>query len=239
MNLALAAVQDQLEFYRASAAGGELASLLLDVSAELKMCEVSPEKLGKTAGRLPQGALSRKLREVSLILSAYDALVARSFLDPLDDLTRVLSLLREHRFFQNAFVAVDSFAAFTVQEYQILRVILEQSRETVVSLCTDSLHDEDGGTGLFSLVKDTARRLRTLARESGVPVSVPEVLAPGKRFHTSGLRLLEDNLYRTQRQTGEEQDCACIYRAANIYEEASFVSATIRRLVMEAGIPLC
>ena len=33
MNLALSAVQDQLEFYRASAAGGELASLLLDVSA--------------------------------------------------------------------------------------------------------------------------------------------------------------------------------------------------------------
>ena len=235
MNLALSAVQDQLEFYRASAAGGELASLLLDVSTELKMCKVSPEKLGNTAGRLPQGALSRKLQEVSLILSAYDALVARSFLDPLDDLTRVLPLLREHRFFQDAFVAVDSFSAFTVQEYQILRVILEQSQETVVSLCTDSLHGEDDGTGLFSLVKDTARRLRALARESGVPVAVPEVLAPGERFHTSGLRLLEDNLYRTQRQTGEEQDCACIYRAANIYEEASFVSATIRRLVMEQG----
>lgn len=236
MSLALSAVQDRLEFYRRSAASGELVSLMLGVSSELKLCAVSPEKLGETAGRLPEGALSRKLREVSLILSAYDAMVAQSYLDPLDDLTRALPLLRENGFFAGALVAVDSFTAFTVQEYQLLRVILEQSEETVISLCADSLDDPDGGIGLFSLVKRTGKQLRTLARESGVPVAAPVVLPSGARFQCEGLRVLEENLYRPRRESLSGADCACVYRAASPYEEAAFVSATIRRLVMEEGL---
>ena len=236
MSLALAAVQDRLEFYRRSAASGELVSLMLAISSELKLCAVSPEKLGETAGRLPEGALRRKLREVSLILAAYDAMVAQSYLDPLDDLTRALPLLRENGYFRGAVVAVDSFTAFTVQEYQLLRVILEQSQETAVSLCADSLDDPDGGVGLFSLVKRTGKQLRTLARESGVPVAAPVVLAPGARFQSEGLRVLEENLYRAKREPLPGAACAAVYRAAGPYEEAAFVSATIRRLVMEEGL---
>ena len=235
MSLALSAVQDRLDFYRRSAAGGELVSLMLAISSELKLCAVSPATLAEAAGRMPEGALSRKLREVSLILSAYDAMVAQSYLDPLDDLTRALPLLREHGFFRGALVAVDSFTAFTVQQYAILRVILEQSEEMAVSLCADSLDDPDDGVGLFSLVKRTARQLRVLAREIGVSVAAPVVLPPGARFACEGLRGLEENLYRARRQSFPGTDCATVYRASGVYEEAAFVASSIRRLVMEEG----
>ncbi len=236
MSLALSAVGDRLDFYRRSAASGELVSLMLAISSELKLCAVAPESLTSAAGRLPEGALRRKLREVSLILSAYDAMVAQSYLDPLDDLTRALPLLRENGFFRGSVAAVDSFTAFTVQEYAVLRVLLEQSEETAVSLCADSLHDPEDGVGLFSLVKRTGRQLRSLAREAGVPVAAPVVLDPGARFRCEGLRVLEENLYRPARDTLSGADCAAVYRAATRYEEAAFVASTIRRLAMEEGL---
>lgn len=232
MSLALDAVRDQLDFYRRGAESGELAALMLQISTELKMCAVSPEDLRRTAARLPEGALRRKLQEASLILAAYDALVAQSFLDPLDDLTRAKPLLRENGFFRGAFAAVDSFTAFTMQEYEILKILLEQGEETAVSLCADGLEDPEDGVGLFSLVKRTGRRLRGLAREAGCPVAAPVLLPSGARFASPGLRALEGALYRPGREPFPGEDGAVLYRAASRYGEADFVSAEIRRLVM-------
>ena len=215
MSLALDAVRDQLDFYRRGAESGELAALMLQISTELKMCAVSPEDLRRTAARLPEGALRRKLQEASLILAAYDALVAQSFLDPLDDLTRAKPLLRENGFFRGAFAAVDSFTAFTMQEYEILKILLEQGEETAVSLCADGLEDPEDGVGLFSLVKRTGRRLRGLAREAGCPVAAPVLLPSGARFASPGLRALEGALYRPGREPFPGEDGAVLYRAAS------------------------
>ena len=55
-----------------------------------------------------------------MILEAYDALVAQSYVDPLDDLTRLKALLEQHTLFKGCVVALDSFQSFTVQEYQII-----------------------------------------------------------------------------------------------------------------------
>lgn len=234
MSLALEQVKDQLRFYRKNADSAELVGLMLSVSAEFKMCGISPSDMERTAQELQQDSLKQKMTELSMILSAYDALVAQSYVDPLDDLTRLKKVLLNHSFFEGYTVALDSFQSFTVQEYDIIRLILERADDLYVTLCTDGLDDPEHGTGLFSLVRRTGKNLMWLARESNVDIAAPVKLESGRRFQNAALAALEAGVYR-----GEHKPCDCdcenvvLYEAENAYDEAAFVAATIRRLVME------
>ena len=234
MSLALEQVRDQLSFYRKSAESTELIGLMLSASTELKMCDVSPKELEQTARSLPQGTLKQKMGEISLILSAYDALVAQSYIDPLDDLTRLRSVLQEHNFFAGYTVALDSFQSFTVQEYHIVDLILSQAEDLYVTLCADQLDDPECGMGLFSLVRRTAKNLIRMAKQNNVKVAAPEVLKSGRRFENPALAAIEAGVYRFGRSEAfAENGAVTVYEAKNAYDEAAFVASTIRKLVIE------
>ncbi len=234
MSLAIEQVRDRLEIYRKNAESTELVGLMLSISAELKMCAVGPEQLEKAADRLQQGTLRRKLREISLILSAYDALVARSFLDPLDDLTRLKNMLARRDFFSGWTVMVDSFQSFTVQEYEILALMMRQADEVRVALCANGLGGPEDDSGLFALARRTAKTLMRLAARDGVRVAPPQVLEPGRRFRNPALAALEAGAYRPARDvySGPSGGVA-VYEAKNRYDEAAFVCAAIRNLVIQ------
>lgn len=234
MSLALEQVKDQLRFYRKNADSAELVGLMLSVSAEFKMCGIQPSDMERTASELREDSLKQKMTELSLILSAYDALVAQSYVDPLDDLTRLKKILQRHSFFEGYTVALDSFQSFTVQEYDIIHLILAQADDLYVTLCTDGLDDPEHGMGLFSLVRRTGKNLMRLARQNNVKIAAPVKLESGLRFQNPALAALEAGVYRGRHQ---ECDCDCgnvvLYEAENAYDESAFVAATIRRLVME------
>lgn len=237
MSLALEQVKDRLEFYRRNAESEDLVGLMLGVSAEFKMCALSAETIAETAERMPRGTLKRKMTELSLILSAYDALVAQSYIDPQDDLTRLRETLLSHPYFQGCTVAVDSFQSFTVQEYGILEQILVQADHVTVTLCADHLDDPEQGMGLFSLVRRTGKNLIRLAKRNGIPVAAPVVLKSGTRFHSPALAALEEGVYRPSRTAWEGGcDAAAVYEARNAYDEAAFAASTIRNLVMNQGM---
>lgn len=235
MSLALEQVREELTLFRKNADSAELIGLLLSASAEFKMCAVSPEDLSRAAEMLPEGTLRRKTKELSLVLSAYDALVAQSYINPQDDLTRLKRALQEHRFFEDYIVMIDSFQSFTVQEYDVIGLILEQAAEVRVALSTDGLDDPEQGMGLFSLVRRTASNLIRLANLNRAKVLPPAVLKSGRRFHNPELRALEQGVYRPAHIVCHVGDCNAVhlYEAADGYDEAAFVGATIRRLVMQ------
>ncbi len=234
MSLALEQVKDQLTFFRKSAENTELIALMLSASSELKMCGVTPPELSQAARSVPQGTLRQKTEELSLILSAYDALVAQSYIDPLDDLTRLAAVLREHDYFDGYTVFLDAFQSFTVQEYQIIQIILNQSEDLYTALCADKLDDPEQGMGLFSLVRRTGKQLIRMAKQSGVRVAAPEILESGRRYEAPALAAVEAGAYRFGRSpSAYSADGVTIYEAKNAYDESAFVAATIRNLVLE------
>ncbi len=234
MSLAVEQVRDQLEVFQKNAESTELVNLLLQISAELKMCEITPEKLDGTAQNVPQRTLQKKMREIALILSAYDALVAQSYIDPLDNLTRLKNILVQHDFFHGYTVMVDSFQSFTVQEYGILEAILRQADEVHVTLCGDGLAGSDAG--LFAIGRATAKRLLRIAAENGVKAAVPLQLKAGRRFQNPALTALEAGAYRPAREVYSES-CSgvAVYEAKSRYDESAFVCAMIRNLVKDKG----
>lgn len=234
MSSAVAACEEHLEVYASAARSGRVTDVMLTAVNEMKMCGIAPRDLSYTAARLGERGLGRKLRELSLIYETYDSLVEASYLDSRDDLTRLAEALEHSDFFAGCTVGVDSFEGFTAQELKVLTQILRRAEKVAVSLCTDGL-DRDG-TGLFALVDRTRRRLTQAAEENGVPVLPPVWLTGAPRFQNENLKLLEAQLFCAE-ETLTSEDCAgiTVFQARDVFEEAEFVAASIRRLVMEEG----
>lgn len=232
MSLAVESVKDTLQYYRRSAEGIELVHLLLDANAEFHSCGIGPEDLRTAAAQTESPALRQKLMELAQILAAYAALVAQDWIDPQEDLDRAAATLQSHPFFADAVVFVDGYQSFTKQQYAVLRPILRQAAEVTVSLCADRLDDPERGMGVFSIVKQTAATLLRCAHEEGVPVAAPEILPPGARFLSPDLAAVEARVYRSAPLPA---DCSAqhvtLYAARDVYDEADFTAATIRRLL--------
>lgn len=232
MASAIEACQDRLEVYASAAKGGRVNDVMLTAVNEMKMCGISPGDLLETARTLGDRGLGKKLRELSLLYDTYDGLVAASYLDSRDDLTRLAQALETSGFFQGYTVAVDSFEGFTAQELAVLTQILRRADQVVVSLCTDGL--DTTGTGLFALVDRTRRRLSAAAQENGVRIQPPVMLTGAPRFQNENLKLVEAQLFcGGETMTSQDHEGIQVFEARDPYEEAEFVAATIRRLVTE------
>lgn len=236
MSLALEEAQDHLELYARHKESSALAAKLLDLVAECRQCAVTPADLHRVAGKLPDSVLRRKMHELSLILETYDTLLARSFLDDQDDLTRLNDALLDHPFFQGRIVAIDAFKSFTVQEQHILSRILSQAQEVYLTLCEDELMDRQNGMGLFSPVQRTAQRVISLAKRQNVPVASPIVLEIPHRFHSEALKALEQGVFRPEaeafpQKTGDILLCTAQDKAS----QCDFVARTAKRLLREEG----
>ena len=144
-----------------------LASLLATAD-ELKSCCVPPELLVQ-AGEGAPGPEGDKLRDLGLILGEYDALTARTALDPRDRLTRAAEKLRICRWAEGKDIWLDGFTDFTPQQGEVLRLLMAQAHSVTAALTCDRLEDDEGGTGIFSPARRTAHALLRLARAEGVP----------------------------------------------------------------------
>jgi len=233
MSLALEEVKEHLQFYVSRSE--ELIPLMLSMSAELKVCAVSPTVLIETADHAENDTLKQKMKEVGLILSAYDALVAQSYLDPLDDLQRLKITFTEHAFFTDYHIYIDSFKGFTQQEFDLIELMMIQAQQVTVSLTCDTL---DSGTGadVFARVRHTAHVLIRLARQNHVQICAPVMLQFGIRFASEALKQAERQLFRPiQTPVHLEPQCISLYCGDTIYSEAAYIGAAIRNLVMDEG----
>lgn len=152
MSRALEMTAGQLSLYTRHTADPEYISSMLSMLSELKQCAVTPLALEKTAKALPKGTLAMKAQELSLIYGAYEALLGHTYLDPLDDLTRLAEVLPESGLLKGALLFVDAFKGFTAQEMQVLSALLNIADTVTVTLCTDTLDDTAQGLGRFSPV---------------------------------------------------------------------------------------
>ena len=162
---------------------------LLGAVDELKTACVTPDALEATAARCP-GYLGDKLRDLALVLAAYDAVTAQGHADPTDRLTRLAeripaSALGAH----GALFYLDGFTDYTRQELAVVRALLETGADVTVCLTLDAL---SGGSEIFGAAQRTARVLLGMADDCGVPATVEACPA---RAADTPLRVLEQQLF--------------------------------------------
>lgn len=236
MGLTLSTISSQLDYYSGKQTTTSFIEHLLDAVKEFKLCSITPEMLSRAALRT-DGILRQKLSELSLILGAYEAIVAQTALDPMDDLTRLWEQLGEHHFFNGATVIIDSFRSFTGQELNVISRILGQAEKCVITICAENT-DNSTKDGLFATSLKTANSLKALAAEHGIKVLPSVVLSERRRFVSPALAAIEHGIYRYDNRPApyaEPTKDVVIYEAESRYGEMEFCARECRRLLREEG----
>lgn len=231
MRAAVKETESSLTVYRHPSRKSSFLSGLIATADECKSCRVAPAQLLETADWVG-GLAGDKLRDLGLILGAYDALTQRVAADPRDRLTRLAQAISESGWPSGQDVWVNGFTDFTPQELLVLQRLLEQGNSMTVALTCDSLDGEEDD--IFAAARKTAHMLLRAAKAAGVPSRVEVRSETGGR--APALLHLEKNLFA---RPGEiwEGDCPeiSLFAAESPRAEVEYAAAVILKLVREQG----
>ena len=116
MNRAFKAIKDKLQIWGKYVNSMNFTSNIITAITEFKTASVTPEDIEAVADKVSSNYLKLKLQDISLIYSAYNAILGNVFLDPVDDLARLNEKLLSYRYFEGKNVYIDSFKNFTGQQ---------------------------------------------------------------------------------------------------------------------------
>lgn len=237
MSLAAQEVRDKLDLYGKSCGKTAFLETLVQTCGEFKTAGITCERLEGFVKTCGDTALKRKLGELSVIYSAYQALIERGYTDADDDLIRACELLENNCFFKGYTVFVDGFAAFMAGELEFLGHILSQSADVYFAFTADGVLDESKGMGVFSAAKSAMNRLSRMAGSLGVEVGEPELLAEPYRFLKPELKHIAICFGQPAAPVynADYSNALAVRAASDIYGELDFVAAEILRLVRDEG----
>ncbi len=235
MKIALRELGDSLTVYRRQSGRTSFVSTMLETVEELKSSGTSPEGLALAAQEMEDRQLAAKLRDISAVYAAYQAIVDRDYDDPLDDIARAASLAEDYRYFRGMTVFIDGFDFFSPPERRLIELMEEQAWQVTVALCADGLA-VSGETDLFFSQKRTARRLLSHVREHGGEAKAPEQLTENRRTSVPVLQWVEELLSGEETEpVADTAGLRCV-QCRDRYGEARFTAAEICRLIREEGL---
>ncbi|MBQ8005544.1 MAG: exodeoxyribonuclease V subunit gamma, partial [Clostridia bacterium] len=211
----------------------EFSAMMLSQIEEFKAYGISPTALERAADKAQEKTKTKaKLEDMSLIYAAYSAALASFGAgDASDDIAKLAEKLREHDFFQNTNVYIDSFTSFTASEEQVLLQIMRTANSVSIALCIPCEGEKSGLQ--FECVAGTLGRIERLAEKCACPIE-RTVLRGNRRTKNNALLYLSENIWSFNSDVFDE---ACegieLIKCTNTYEEAEAACTAISKLVRE------
>lgn len=210
--------RDELTLFHQSSRRPGFAAQLTSTLRELRAWRITPDDLQRAAERFqspgepetedsgeigterpahftveePGSLLAAKLRDLALVYTDFLAYLQHRFTDPDGALDEAADWIPLSPFLEGADIWVDGFASFTGQEIHVLRALWRKARSVTIALCLDpALIDKPWtDTDIFAPTLATYHRLSELAREDGVTIEPPLILAPKAMPRFTGAPLL-------------------------------------------------
>ncbi len=209
-------VKDALEFVKTFAANG-----------------IAPEALNDAIPSLSEN-IQDKAGDISLICGEYFRLLAQQgYKDGESDILTASAKAKEHGFFKDTHIFIDEFKSFTPDEYEMLRIMIEDCADCTVCITTEDTVPTE--YTVFESADRTLSKLTFYAKDYGAEIN-RTALDGYPRFAAEELEFLSRSILRPKREkyTGS-CEAVKVYTAADPYSEADFVCAEIKHLVMEKG----
>lgn len=233
MSLALEELTEKLSLL-SSKGNKSLVDVMLQTVSDLKKSSVTSNELRGASKLVEDETLKTKLNETALISDTFDALVSQSYIDPMDDLTRLNDILLKNNILKDYTIIFDGFSGFTMQQLNVVRNLMRDCTATYFTLTLDPL--TDGSEEVFTTSQQTYKILKEYAKRDGVDIKVPIKLTDLHRFKNDELALLEQNIFRTHIEPLEiVPENICVYNAVDMYDECEYVAGKIKHLVIEKG----
>ena len=225
-------VPQELRAYGDLSTNPEFLAEIIEAIDEFKRCCITSGDLMTASGKT-EGRLSEKLKELSLLMSAYDAICENGHRDPREKETVLLEQMADGDFAEKHVFYIDGFPDFTRQHMEILDHVIRFSPQVTISInCpADRFLTGDAGTpefvGLaFEKAHATAMEILQIARRAGVPCTV-EPVAP----HETPLEPLRQRLFQGNLDGICLEKQVRVIHADGIYDECVAAADRIMELV--------
>ena len=225
--------QDNLKFFSSLKTRKSVLELMLHSLSEWKKDNITPEMINSACETIKNETLTRKLGETSLVLEAHDAILSGTYIDPLDNLNRLNSILSDSTLFEDYTIVADSFSGFTYQQLEVLTTLMRRSKDFYVTL---NLDPDYKNSDVFFTTNRTYKLIKRMAKRCGIDINPDIILAERVRSSIDEFSFLEkyalkvnDNVYDKTTENIET------FIASDIYREAGFVARRIKSLVVDSG----
>ena len=222
---------DGLTYFRRMSSRNGFAEEALKLISDMKRSGVMPEKLDECS-LLFDDRLRDKSHDIAAVYLEYQHLMEdHGFKDHLDNIREAAKAAVLHRYFEKKNVYLDEFESFTGDQYEMLRVIISSAENVVITLRTDNVNA--GKFTLFETVNNTFRQLTDICRETGQKYTVTPC-GKSYRFRSADLEYLSSHIMRSVRPAPEnapKPENIHIFEARDMYGEAEYVCACIKRLI--------
>lgn len=223
------------EYHRTNNDDIALAEAMLATYKELSASGIAFDSLEQICDSIPNSSTSGKLKDITLVCSAYSSLINDTYSDTNSELSRLAILLETTRCFDNTNVYIDGFSSLTGLEHKIVKAIMAQSANCTISIgipaptyqgidtlsikrCSDALRRDCASLGV---------KTETITLSENHRTKCPELIYLSKKLwmmNNSENLCSESNVDETIE----------LFRAADIYDECEFAAARIRELI-ESG----
>lgn len=231
MAAAARSVPQELRAFGSVATNPEFLAQIIDAVDEFKRCCISAGDL-MTAAEKTEGRLSEKLKELSLLTAAYDAICQNGRRDPREQETVLLEQMADGDFAENHVFYIDGFPDFTRQHMQILEHLIRFSPQVTISIncpadriLTGDMSGDDFVGLAFEKAHATAMEILRIARTAGVACRV-EALAP----NPTPLEPVRQKLFQGSLE-GVALEEVKVLRADGVYDECVAAAERIMELV--------
>ncbi len=205
----------------------KLASLIRD----FKFASATPDIIAEASKEIG-GSCGAKLKDISIVMSAYDALISDKFIDPSDFMTRLYESLRDFQYFKGKTVYFDAFTGFTEQQYKIIERVIEQSEDVTFSFATDNYKNED--INVFYNINSAIKRIKSIAVSRGVKENEPLILDTF-HYNNPNLKELESLMVGERKEATPDNDGIRLISCKNPREEAVATATLIKNEVRQQG----
>ena len=216
------------EYSTSDASDFSLTQKMLSATQELKAYSISPMKLDSVCTKIDESSpLYKKMRDISLVYSAYTNQLNEYYSDTSDDISKAINTLENKDFFKGTSVYLDSFAGFTKQEFEFISKINEMCDELYITIPLPSPNDN-------SIHLDSVKQTVTGIKKHLKNTKFDEVFLTETHNTTSPqLQYLQKNIWNFEAQSfnGENDFSISNYLCETPYSESDLVASEICKAV--------
>lgn len=189
-------LQNQKEELKFLGKSKENIDLILKEITEFKKHNITVQKISENICNIQDVNLQGKLQDINKIYEMYEKNIKDKYIDEDDILTKLSKKISESKMFDNSIIFVDEFSGFTMQEYSIIKEILQKAEQVNLNICADSLETNTmPETDIFYNNKLFANKVIKIAEDLNIKIENPVFLEQNKRIKNEELLHLEKNIY--------------------------------------------
>ena len=205
--------------------------LAMRTISEFKKNEILIEDLKKELNNIKDNYLKIKLEDMILIYEKFNKNIENKYIDETDLLTKLSENIEKIDLFKNSYFYIDEFIGYTKQELEIIKKLLNISKNVTITFCIDNLDlNSNPDKDIFYPNKITLNKILKLLKKDEKIETIN--LNNLYRFKNNELIYIENYLYNTKIKKCESKiKNINLFLAKNQYSEIENIAKNIINLV--------